>query len=970
MRPQTDEIPFTGHAGATIRTEFDDGQVAINPDTTTLRAERPDQAALSGLVQRITGLERGQGLAAGEQPGLERVTPRHAITTTHKVVTRARRSAGALGYPILTSKVTAPGVPDWAVQRPRITELIAQGTRWCPLTVLTGPAGAGKTTALAMWAAAEPGTVGWVGLDEFDNRPGVFWSHVVAALRGSGVAVPSPPDARRRAGEDEFLLRFAAAVAAQDPPVRLVLDDLHLVTEPGVLKGLDFVLRNVGGRLRLAVASRMDPLLPLHRYRLAGQLTEIRASDLAFSANEAGMMLARHGCTLTAGSLESLTQRTEGWAAGLRLAAISLSAHPDYGQFVTELAAEDSTLTGYLVDEVLNAQSPQVRDVLLCTSILEQVSADAAVDLTGDEQAAEILMALVHANAFVQPIGSGWYRYHTLFAEVLRLKLRYKYPDRVAGLHQRAARWHARNGLLTDAVWHAARAGDWPLAAGLVIDDLAIGQIIEPWGGRGLAEEFATMPPMQDWDEPQPHLVSAAIALSSGRYESCAAALNAADALLKRLPADQETTSQLAAALIRLAASLSTGDLVAAVAATSRSELLISQVPRAKLARHPGIKARVLCGRGVVELRSGHLDEAARVLQAGMAAAVGGKHEQSGWAGQLALVEALRGQLGRAAELADQAALVAGEDRPPGWNPDPAPLVALAWIHLQHNELREARGWIKQAHAALGAHPDSLVEAVADLAAAGSALAEGRGAVAAQIITRARSGRHVPAWLDQQLSLAESRACAAVGDVPAALAAAERAGRSLEAAVTLAHAWAAAGDGPSAQQALGPVLAADGGTPDRVRLQAWLVDARLSYASGDRARGRRSFASALRLAEREQLRLPFVVEHGWIGPVLQRDPELAGAHRRLLAPALARDQLPAPVRAATGQAPVLVVEPLSEREREVLVHLSGMLSTAEVASEMYISVNTVKTHLKHIYRKLATARRSEAVRRARQLELI
>ena len=224
----------------------------------------------------------------------------HAV---NQASTRGRRAAVSAGDPILASKITAPDVPDWAVPRPRITKLIAEGTRWCPLTVVTGPPGAGKTMALALWAAAEPGAVAWVGLDEFDNRPGVFWSYVVAALRRSGVAVPKTLRAvpRGRAADDGFLLRLTAALAAQDPPVTLVLDDLHLLTEPGVLKGLEFVLRNVGPGLRLVVASRMDPLLPLHRYRLAGQLTEIRASDLAFSTDEAGLLLAQHGGTADGG---------------------------------------------------------------------------------------------------------------------------------------------------------------------------------------------------------------------------------------------------------------------------------------------------------------------------------------------------------------------------------------------------------------------------------------------------------------------------------------------------------------------------------------------------------------------------------------------------------------------------------------------------------------------------------------------
>src|SRR5215831_6339689 len=291
-----------------------------------------------------------------------------ASVVTHMSI-RGRRSAVSDDDPILASKVTAPALPHWAVQRPRITELIASGTRWCPLTVVTGPPGAGKTLAMASWAAAESGPVAWVCLDEFDNRPGVFWSYVVAALRQVGVAVPKALRAApAEADEDGFLLRFTAALAAQDPPVTLVLDDLHLLTDQQLLKGLDFVLRNVGCGLRLVVASRTDPPLPLHRYRAAGQLTEIRASDLAFRVGEVGLLLAQHGRTLDADSLESLTRRTEGWAAGLRLAAISLGTHPDPTQFVKELATEDSALIGYLVDEVLNVQPPQAREFMLSTS--------------------------------------------------------------------------------------------------------------------------------------------------------------------------------------------------------------------------------------------------------------------------------------------------------------------------------------------------------------------------------------------------------------------------------------------------------------------------------------------------------------------------------------------------------------------------------------------------------------------------
>src|SRR5208282_1915853 len=196
--------------------------------------------------------------------------------------------------------------------------------------------------------------------------------------------------------------------------------------------------------------------LPLHRYRLAGELAEIRADDLAFSVPESRSLLAHHGVTLSAAALECLTGRTEGWAAGVRMAALSLDGHPDPEQFVKQLDAEDNAVTGYLVDEVLNAQLPATRELLLRTSILDCVSTDLAYELTGDVQAGSTLAGLAQANAFVRPLGHGWFRYHAMFAEVLRLKLRSDCPDRWSDLHQQAAWWYQRNGRLVEAVRHAA----------------------------------------------------------------------------------------------------------------------------------------------------------------------------------------------------------------------------------------------------------------------------------------------------------------------------------------------------------------------------------------------------------------------------------------------------------------------------------------------------------------------------------
>jgi LuxR family transcriptional regulator, maltose regulon positive regulatory protein len=900
-----------------------------------------------------------------------------ATKAAKHVVTGSRRPAAFSRDPILTAKVTAPDVPDWALRRPRLTKLIAEGTRRCPLTVVTGPVGAGKTMALAVWSAAQSGPVAWVCVDEYDNRPEAFWSYVVAALRRSGVAMPAalPASTRGRTAEHLFLLRLASVLAAQNPPVMLVVDDFHLVTEPRVRSGLGFLLRNAGAGLRLVLSSRADPLLPLHRYRLAGELTEIRAGDLAFSPAEARQLLAQHGCTLSADSLECLVRQTEGWAAGLRLAAMSMAAHPDPDQFVTELVTDDSALAGYLVQEVLDTQPAEVREVLLSTSILENVNAETAGELAGNDRAGRVLAALAHANAFVQPIGGGWYRYHTLFADTLRLKLRLECPHRVASLHRQAARWHQRNGQLTNAVRHAAAADDWPLAASMVIDGLAISEIIEPTGSPSLADEFAGMPDCAAWAEPQPYLVSAAVALVAGRPQSAAAALDASEELIGRLPAEQEDTARLAAAMIRFAVSRRTGDLTAAAEAAVAAEARLSRISGGLLAWHPEIRISVLSARGAAELWSGRFDEAARVLDSvvTVAAASGQERERVDCLGHLALAEAVRGRLGRAAELAQQATAARADydQLAQSRHPHPAALAALAWIHLERYELREARSQLKQLDAALGTSPDRPIGAVACLVAARDSLAEGHAQAAAQFVARARSGWAVPAWLEQMLGLAESRALAAAGDSEAALAAAKRAGGggSPEAAVTMAHARIAAGDRGNAQRALAPVLAAGAGVPERVRLQACLVDAQLSYCSGDRARGRRPLGRALRLAQREQLRLPFALERGWIGPVLQRDPDLACPHQHLVAPAMPCARLPARPAAADETA-VPATEPLTERELQVLRAVSGMLTTAEIATELYISTHTVRAHVKNICRKLASARRGEAVRRARQLQLI
>lgn len=888
----------------------------------------------------------------------------------------AGRQTAGVGDPLLTSKVTVPGIPDWLIERPRIDRLITAGARGA-ITTVTGPPGAGKTMALAMWAASSQaeGMTAWVTIDDHDNQPKVFWSYVLEALRRSGVPVPRAltATARRYAVDHEFLLRFASLMAAQDPPVVLVLDDAHLLAGAKVLDGLAYVLKHAAPGLRLVVASRMDPLLPLHRYRLTGELTEVRASDLAFTVPESCRLVEQHGIGLSAESLESLTRRAEGWAAVLRLAAISMGGHADPDQFVKELVAEDSAVAGYLVEEVLNAQPPPVRTFLLRTSILDRISEELADEVAGEGSDAAVLPDLAHVNALVQRDEGGWYRYHSLFAAVLRLKLRREDPGRLQDLHLRAAGWLRRNGYLAEAVRHAASAGDWELAARTVVDELAIGELIEPDGSEALADGFRDMPRDLRWTAPQPLLVASAIDLVRGEGALSGAFACAAEDILGRLPAETETPSRLAAALIRIALARRSGNLAAAAAAASAAQSLIDAIPQDQHARRPWNQSRVVAGRGAVELWSGRFDDAAAIFTAGAVTAGMPRagYDRADFLGHLALIEALQGRLAHAEELATESAGRRGENTGPSPSPGSAAAeVALASVHVDRNELAPARRWQKRADEALHARPDKLLGLAARLVAARQSLAEGRGKAALDLMSRGRTSWSPPAWLEHKTLLLESWAYTVTADFEQAVETAVQAGpeSSLGAAVALAHALISSGDRQGAARALAGAPAGND-EPIGTRLTAWLVDARLSYASGDQARGRRSLEHALRLGEPEQFRLPFALESDWLRPVLHRDPDLAQQYRRLLEPDLVRPGWMESTQ-RPGQAAPMVVESLSEREREVLEHVAAMESTAEIASEMYISVNTVKTHLKSIYRKLAVTHRGEAVRRARKLGLL
>jgi LuxR family transcriptional regulator, maltose regulon positive regulatory protein len=843
-----------------------------------------------------------------------------------------------------------------------------------PLTIVTGPPGAGKTTALASWAAAgtTSGRVAWVTLDDYDNRPGSFWSYLAEALHQAGVAVPGRTPAPSRGGaiDRTFLLGLASVLAAQDPPLILVLDDLHLITDPGPLEELTRLLCYARPGLHLIAAARADPLLPLHRYRLARELTEIRAAELSFTVPESAQLMAQHGITLPAETLDLITRRQEGWAAGLRLTALSLDNHPDPALFIKNLMVEDNAITGYLVAEVLDAQPAATRDLMLKTSILNQVNADLACELTGDQQAGSALTALARSNAFVQPLGRGWYRYHSLLAAVLRLMLRRESPGRVRGLHRDAARWYQRNGLPGEAATHAAAVSDWPLAAQIAVDELAIGDLLQP-GSSPLADCLRQMPDTPAPDgapQPQALLAAAARQLSRGRDQACAALLDAAEPLLGKLSGDQAITSRLGAALVRVAAARRSGDIGAARPAAAQAQVLFDQLPDDMRARHPQTRAQILSARGIVALWSGDLTAATEAFRAAAAAAPEVSQERADCLGHLALIEGLHGHLNRAAELAASGTMPQADD--PTGHLVPAAAVALALVHLQRNEPTAWQRKLKEADTALQGHPDRMICALACLVAARGALARGHGSAAADLLQRARHGWSPPPWFDHLLNITESHVHAAAGDIQAALDAAGRASVSsaLDICVARARAWLAAGNTQAARQALAD--AADDPSDSGIRLEAHLAEALIGYRSGNSAQARRSLERAARLGEPEGCRLPFSRDSAWIQPALRHDPDLARTCRWLLPPGQLPRRSTSASPAATMRPVPVIIQDLTDREREVLQYVSSMFTTPEIASELCISVNTAKTHLKSIYRKLGAAGRGEAVRRARRLQII
>jgi LuxR family maltose regulon positive regulatory protein len=868
-------------------------------------------------------------------------------------------------------------VPRWQpVARQRLLGLLDEGAKG-PLTLLAAPAGYGKTLLLTSWAtgAGPPGPVAWVRIGPGDQHPPRFWSQVLAALRGSGAVAPdgllAGLEPLAEVG-DGFLRALVGGLLELDRPVVLILDDLHEAAGPEVTGQLRFLLRHAPSQLRLVVASRADPPLALHRLRVAGQLTEVREADLAFSLEETAVLLEGHGVELSGTELETLWRRTEGWAAGLRLAALSLREHPQPGRFVADLAGDDRAIAGYLVEEVLAAQPPELRAFLLRTCVADRLCGDLADALTGGTDGARVLARLEREHVFTSAAGPtrAWYRYHPLFAELLRAELHYGHAAELPGLHRRAASWHADAGQPVPAVRHALAAGDVDQAARLLTTDWA--QLLAEGQAAMLGELVSRLPGERVRASPELAVVAALSRLALGELEEADAWLGVAAAAEPPF-AGPATGSGAAMHLARLYRARLAGEV--AEAGPAARELL---APDGALTMEPGgaddqrTLAHALLGS--TQLWSGQLEEAAVNLERARADAdrTGRRVIWVAAVANLALLEAVRGRLDQAGELAR---LASERARGVAWSASPqlaCAQLATAVCAYHRDDLPAAWAALDLAtRAALpGDRPLRLAAAVlGGWMAAASGGDQASAALRHLDVAIAAIGGRPPRLLAAAARAARARLLATAGDDEAALAALGPGDRPRPAVetVVLGRLQLAKGDPMAAVRTLAPLLASEpggGALAPSLAIEANLVAAVANRELADHAAAVGALRRALDLAAPEGYRRAFVEGGAPVRQLLADHLHWDNTHHPLVGALLER------LRSAEPAGPAALVVPLSEREQVVLRYLSSRLSAGEIADELYVSLNTVKTHIKSIYRKLDTNRRWDAVKRARQLQLL
>ena len=874
------------------------------------------------------------------------------------------------------------------------------------MTVVSAPAGSGKTVLLRSWIseAGVADRAAWVPVGREERDPQRFWLSVLGALRqttaGSGRVreLTAAPDLDGWA----VVERLLKDLAPLEDRIWLVVDDVHHLGSAEALRQLELLLMRAPPPLRFVLATRHDLRLGLHRLRLEGELAEIRAGDLRFSLAEARELFAAAGVQLSEPELARLHERTEGWAAGLRLAALSLAGHPDPGRFAAEFSGSERTVAEYLLDEVLDRQPEDVRRLLLRTSVLERVSGPLADTLAGGSGGERVLQELEVANAFVASLDAGrsWFRYHHLFADLLQLELRRTAPGEVTGLHRVAAQWFSEHGFAVEAIRHAQAARDWGLAARLLAGH---------WPGLHLGGQAATVhailagfPAGAAAADAELAAVAAADELAQGSLEAAERYLEVAARGAASVPAARRGQARVLLGIIRLLLARQRGNLPA-MAEEARKLQATAEAPEAAPGLGEELRALALVSLGSAEYGAARLEDAAAHLEQAVALArrVGRPYlEFTGLAYQ-AQVE-LERSFARAAERGRQAVELAERH---GWTDEPAAgraYMALAAALTVQGRPGEAERWVQRAERTVRAEAEPAAGAGIHYIRGVFELASGhhQESLAAFRAAERLAGRlAAPHYLLTRTRALQLHALVRLGDTGRARQA--LAGlrdedrdrgeiRVAEAALRLAQ-----DDPRAAAAALAPVL--DGSAPPvwpRWLVSAFVLEAITRDALGDRAAAWRALERALDIAEPDRVLLPWFFIYRAPG-LLERHGRDCARHAALVSEILtllpplepgpaepAPDGYPGP-KAVLGsgkpprgkewsggdRSPGLI-EPLSRSEMRVVRYLPTNLSAPEIARELSVSVTTVRTHISHLFVKLGAHRRTEAVARARDLGLL
>ena len=868
----------------------------------------------------------------------------------------------------------APGIRDGVVSRPGLFERLARARR---VVQVSAPPGSGKTILLRSWIAATglDGRAAWVSVPGEVRDPQRLWIPVVGALRATAPGAPLVRGLTAAPDLDGWTVveRLLDDLAALEEQVWLVIDDLHELGSAEALRQLELLIMRAPAALGFVLVTRHDLRLGLHRLRLAGELTEIRADDLRFSRTEAQTLLDAAGVALSGSALDVLYHRTEGWAAGLRLAALSLAGHPDPERFAAEFGGSERTVAEYLMAEVLERQPDEARQLLLRTSILSRVNGELADLLTGGSGGERVLPRLEEAGAFVISLDArrSWFRYHQLFADLLQLELRGTSPAGLPALHEAAAGWYAGHGYPVEAVRHAQAAQNWALAARVLSDG---------WVGLGLAglgdtvhELLTRFPAGVIAGDAELAARMAGDQLARGSLEEAERCLALATRTLESVPADRRGRAQAVLAVVRMRLARQRGDLETVAGEAQR---LLAPAVTAEPGLGGDLRALALIDLGIAEAWTARFEEADRHLGDGIALArrVGRPYLEVTGLAHLAQLESWRSfRLG--AQRGLQAIELATEH---GWADEPVAglaYLALGVAMVTQGRLEEAEQALSQAERTVRAEVEP---------AAGMRLRYGRGMLefvsgrhdaalnAFQAAERLASSLVTPHTLAPRLrshllqTLVRTGETQRVEQALADLDGAERGRgeiRLAEASLRLAQ-----DDPTAAVTVLAPVIDGSVVMPNAHlwEVQAFLLQAIAGDALGDAGAARRALEQALDRAAPEGLLFPFLYdpEPG----LLDRHRRGGTAHAGLIAEILnvLAGQKPGPP--PTG--PQHLREPLSHAEARVLRYLPTKLSAPEIAGELYLSVNTVKTHMRHLYDKLGVHRRHEAVEQARALGLL